>query len=433
MANHNVNISTTTEIPYITVVPASLTASPNDTVTFINSASSSYSCNVQLFDTGEWTNTATVNVPIGGSVVKTVSATATGSDALNLVHYHGGTARNKAFTVTFAAAVDDTLDSITGQLGSDVTGYATSTVWYSGSNVATVSGISGTTASATLSGTMSNKQLRVNGGSWVTSATVSNGNNIEVQGTTGTGEGTGYTVILTLTSGNAVSDTVTVTTASAPVGGTSLIPFSHATGALPASDIISFFAGNNISGVYTRPTNIGSYYKGGTNVPNITQNTTIPTSSTIAFSNFRNAYTTMYFVDTPNSKSGIRNTVTAGGQVVVAWYAFSTAWGTPADWQMGYSPYIKWAAEYQYSITVTSLVINVGTVTTQPRLTLTTPTTWTSASSGAGQVGFGAEMYVSQNSEVFCQGYVTMQVRHPQNTGYTLSVNVPFVLNAFGP
>ena len=89
MANHNVNISTASEIPYITVVPASLTASPNDTVTFINSAYSSYSCNVQLFDAGEWTNTATVNVPIGGSVVKTVSATATGSDALNLVHYHG--------------------------------------------------------------------------------------------------------------------------------------------------------------------------------------------------------------------------------------------------------------------------------------------------------------------------------------------------------
>ena len=435
MANHNVNISTTTEIPYITVVPASLTASQNDTVTFINSAYSSYSCSIELFDAGEWTNTATVNVSIGGSVVKTVSATATGSDALNLFHYHGGTKRNKAFTVTFAAAVDDTLDSITGQLGSDVTGYATSTVWYSGSNVATVSGISGTTASATLSGTMSNKQLRVNGGFWVTSATVSNGNTIEVQGTTGASEGTGYTIILTLTSGNAVSDTVTVTTASEPVGGTSLIPFNHATGSLPFSDIISFFAGATVSGIYTPPTDLGSFYRGGTTVPNITENNAIPTSGTIAFSNFRNAYTNMYFVDTPNSKSGIRNTISSGGQVVVAWYAFDTPWGTPADWQMGYSTYIKWAAEYQYSLTITSFVVNAGGYTVYPRLTAATPTTWTAASGWgtAGQVGFGVEMYVNQNSEIFCQGYVTMQVRHPQNTGYTLSVNVPFVLNAFGP
>ena len=96
---------------------------------------------MQLFDAGEWTNTATVNVPIGGSVVKTVSATATGSDALNRCSLPRWNRKKQAFTVTFAAAVDDTLNSITGQLGSDVTGYAASTVWYSGSNVATVSGI----------------------------------------------------------------------------------------------------------------------------------------------------------------------------------------------------------------------------------------------------------------------------------------------------
>lgn len=217
--------------------------------------------------------------------------------------------------------------------------------------------------------------------------------------------------------------------------GTSLIPFNHATGALPFSEIISFFAGAPVSYIYTPPTDLGSFYRGGTTVPNITQNNAIPTSGAIAFSNFRNAYTNMYFVDTPDSKTGIKNTIPSGGQVVVAWYAFDTPWGTPADWQMGYSPYIKWAAEYQYSLTITSFVVNAGGYTVYPRLTAATPTTWTAASgwSTAGQVGFGVEMYVNQNSEIFCQGYVTMQVRHPQNTGYTLSVNVPFVLNAFGP
>lgn len=278
-------------------------------------------------------------------------------------------------------------------------------------------------------------QVSVNGGAWTTSASVSVGNTVQVRVYPSTTYSDQITVTVSLA---GTSDSCNVTTEPDPsvnIGEGSVINFGHATGAIPFGDVIYFFAGANISGVYTAPNSFSNYYRGGSYVPNITGNSGIPTSSTISLSQFRNAQTVLYFVRKPATKGATRNTISSGGQVVVAWYAFDTPWGNPADWEMGYGAYMKWATEYQYSLTVTSFVVNAGGYTVYPRLTAATPTTWTAASgwSTAGQVGFGVEMYVNQNSEIFAEGYITMQVRHPNNTSNTLSHNVYWSLRCFGP
>ena len=225
-----------------------------------------------------------------------------------------------------------------------------------------------------------------------------------------------------------------------------LIPFGHGSGAISMQDLIDFFGGApNATIPYYPPNNLGSFYKGGAVVPNIAQNAAIPTSGAISLSNFRNAYTDLYFVRTPATKQINKNTITTGGQVVAAWYLFDGMWGNPADWEMGYGANMKYACQYQYTLTITSYNVFAGGVYIYPRLTAATPspvgyssglktgfvdaTSWTEA----GNLGFGVEMFVYQNTEAYVTGYITMSVRHPLALSTVITTNVNFTFNVFGP
>ena len=440
MANRTVNLYLNTELNKVSVMGGGSSGSrrtmtDGDVLTVIHSITSGNTgtITVSTFSASYWTSTANLSLAYNTSGTRTVKTSPT-LGTINLTCASSGLTSGTIF-LEIISSVD--LDPDQFNLGSDLNPVKSGEFQYLAPF--TVSGIStSVTASAATSGDLSGvayTELSVNGGTYAASVTVSNGSIVETRVWPSTTYADQITSTVTI---GTTTDSVNITTEPDPaanIGEGSAIPFAHATGSVPLGDVISFFSGASISGVYAAPTDMGSYYRGGTNVPDITANNTIPLSGTITLNDFRNAQNVLYFVSKPTSKSDNLNTISAGGQLVVAWYAFDTSWGNPADWQMGYGPYIKWACEYQYSLTVTTLTVNAGTVTTAAQLTAATPTTWTAASGWgtAGQVGFGVEMYVSQNSEVRCSGYVTMQVRHPQNTGYTLSVNVPFVLNAFGP
>jgi len=384
---------------------------------------------VSGFDYTNWTSNASLTLGAGANGQRTLNNDPSSTESLFFASSGFSTA---TLSITIASAIDDTLDSITDKLGADINPAALYTVYVSSSFV--VSGISGTSCSVNIT----NGEYNINNLGWVNSAntgTAINGDSIKVRVTSSSSYSTSVSAVLTLTAGNTVSDTWTVTTEpdpTTPIEDGELIPFGHSTGAIPFSDIIDFFAGAPISGLYTPPTNLGSYYRAGLHVPPLTGNANIPTSGAISFSDFRDAYTVLYFVRAPQTKGATRNTISSGGQVVVVWYIFD--FDDPADWEMGYGPFAKYSCEYQYSLTVTQNLVNAGNQSIAPRLTVGTPTTWTPATSwnSAAQLGFAVEMYVDQNTEVFANGYVTMQVRHPDNPSYVLTKNVNWSLRSYG-
>ena len=202
-----------------------------------------------------------------------------------------------------------------------------------------------------------------------------------------------------------------------------VIPFGHASGAIPLSDIRDFFGGNTIAGVWTPPSDMGSFYKGGSYVPNISQNSAIATSGALSLGSFRSAYTSLEFQSVAGNKSGMKLTNGVGNHTLtLAWYSFNYS-GSGADWVLGYGDGMNFATEYYFTRTE-----NTGSgLTTGASLTSTTPTAWTAA--GASFVGFGITATVPRYTEAFMNGNINMYVRHPNSPSSVLTDTIGYTLN----
>lgn len=449
-STHTFNIETNTE-PFVSllVTPTAITAEPGDIISFSRN-SGSEPLSISSFDSRIWETTATLSMSSGTSsasrILRYDPQVLPLTDTLSV--QNTTTAQYKYPTVSIAYPFTNQVSSITGQLGPDVNPYPISTVFTSES--ATVAGLgTGGSATATVqTNGLTSIGLSVNGGSFVSSATVYNGDSIVVRGTTTSAYSTQGWLQLTLSADNAVADAVYITTEPDPAtafdDGTA-ISFGHSTGAIPMSELTGFFAGYPVIGVYDPPYNLGSFYRGGTHVPNMAINNAIPASGTISYSNFRNAGTVLYFVTRPGTKAINYNSISAGSVLTLAWYVFDSEWFGTADWEMGYGPYMKWACEYYWEPPVFSVTaLNAGSCTV-PTLTSTTPSLsgsgqgqqqgWKSASSlnQAGNVGFGLTCTCGQNTEAIFVGTTRMHVRHPQSTSSELTFDVPFRFNVYGP
>lgn len=397
---------------------------------------------IKTFSSAYWTSTADILFTSSGSNSRTVKSSPTYSASSVGVYTNGGLDDVCYFNVQ--SSVDTLPDSIDGDMGANITNANPSQVYEF--DPVTVSGVN-TSVTSTVSGASAQQRKSLNG-TWVTSdLSVSNGDKVYVRGTAASTYSTGATVTLKIggnTSGTLntdyVQDQITMTTGVDPNTGTK-IPFPITSGALSLGDIIDFFGGRNYSAAsYTRPTDIGSYYRNGSYVPNLTtgtpNNSAIPTSGTIAFDDFYSSCTTFYFSVPPNNRfdyvdtSGNNGSGTADVAKVV--WSLQTGAGyfngstQTNNWAMGYGPGMTYNAEYKWEHTAgTQFGSNV---------TFTSP--FTSTALGVfSQNNTFLEVSISTQhyTEAQYSGTITLTARHPDYTSYTVQTTFTYTIGFFGP
>lgn len=208
MANYNVNISHIFESElqsFITfATPSTSLSSPRDvdsgdTVTFINSGSSTHSVSISSFNSNIWTSTANLNLAPGASSVKTTKVTAPDGtiDTLFIaaINYH----------IRTNISADTTPDAF--NIGSDITNAQPGEIFFSSFNVA------GINAASTISITGTGATYNINGGSYTSSnGSVNNGDTIQLRHEGPVNYNASRTATITI---GGVSDSRTVTTVAA--------------------------------------------------------------------------------------------------------------------------------------------------------------------------------------------------------------------------
>lgn len=258
------------------------------------------------------------------------------SDVLGVDTIINGVVRySNVGSITVSAPVDNTPDQF--DLGPNLSGVQPADIFVS--SLVTVSGIN-TGVNASISTTGGSAYFTVNNGTAKTSATVTNGQRIQVFGTADGAYSSSITVTLTI---GGVSDSFVVTTTSTPPA-SALIQF--VSNPITLNNIKAFFGGtllppNNPSN------NLRAYYRGGAYVPDISQNGGVPSSGIISLQNFNISFTTLFFSKLPTSI--LTSTSTLGGST-----SLSQTWSVGSSgndkFDVGFGPGMKGAAQFSYSI-----------------------------------------------------------------------------------
>jgi hypothetical protein len=397
---------------------------------------------IKTFSSAYWTSTADILFTSSGSNSRTVKTNPTLS-ASSVGVYTGGSLDDVCY-FNVISSVDTLPDSIDGDMGANITNANPSQVYEF--DPVTVSGVN-TSVTSSVSGASAQQRKSLNG-TWVTSdLSVSDGDKVYVRGTAASTYSTGATVTLKIGGNTAgtlntdyVQDQITMTTGVDPNTGTK-IPFPITSGTISLGDIIDFFGGRSYSAAsYTRPTDIASYYRNGSYVPNLTtgtpNNSTIPTSGTIEFDDFYSSCTTFYFSVPPNNRfdyvdtSGNNGSGTADVAKVV--WSLQTGAGyfngatQTNNWAMGYGPGMTYNAEYKWEHTAGS---QFGS-----NVTFTSP--FTSTALGVfSQNNTFLEVSISTQhfTEAQYSGTITLTARHPDYTSYTVQTTFTYTIGFFGP
>jgi len=401
------------------------------TVDFSNSSASSGGYTISALNL--FTNNTTFTQAAGAPTTSRTNNGTAGQDSVTFQCYVVGYGtKTLSLYFNFSVPVDDYLDAITGDLGSDIPNYSTATQWES--PAVYVSGVdAGVNVVATVGGTMTSKEISLNGGGYQSTPITSgltNGGYVKVRGTTSSNYSTGTTLTVTFTAGNTVSDSVTVTTIAQPTSGGGLIAFGHATGAIPASDLRNFFIGIPENTVYAQvpsQVSISQLYKGGTYVPNITENANIPTSGEVQFSDYRNAYSSFSIDSITASKATFVSTYNTGltykGDLY--WYILDNVF--TEDVEVGYSPLYKSDIEFYCE-----LIVNSTQNPSEPCvLTADTPTTWTHIDNTNRR--FGVEKTVVSLDFTYNYGTIKVYMRRSGYNSAIDSATVAWTIQFQGP
>lgn len=214
------------------------------------------------------------------------------------------------------------------------------------------------------------------------------------------------------------------------VGQSNKMYFGHATGAIPLSDIRDFFRGPPESTVYQTlgsTASISEYYKGGSYVPNITENANIPTSGTIDFSDFRSSATTFSIESLTASKSTFKSTANTGQTYtgLLEWYILDNVF--TEDMETGYSEFYKSDIEYYCTLQVSS--------TQNPSepciLTPNTPTSWTHIDNTDRR--FGVQKTVVGLDFTYNYGTITIYARPASFPTAVATASASWVIQFQGP
>lgn len=186
----------------------------------------------------------------------------------------------------------------------------------------------------------------INNGLAQTSSTCTNGQKIQVFGTCSSLYGSGTTVTLNI---GGVTDSITATTTSTPPT-ESLIPFPRTNYPITLQEVKNFFGGALMS--VPAPENLRAYMRGGSYVPDISQNAvSVPSSGNIALGNLLGSYTTLYFTKFP--KSILKSAVTSSSSASLnqTWSIRLNPTDTSDDkFDIGYGSGMRGAVEYSYSL-----------------------------------------------------------------------------------
>ncbi|MBO9492066.1 hypothetical protein J7384_17020 [Endozoicomonas sp. G2_1] len=398
MANHAVSFSTQRffEFPEIDerVIRHSGTSSSNrkviaigDTVTFRYAFGVQTSTRVTIsgFDSDLWTNTSPVSLGVGESVTKTIrSGASLRSDA---VFFSASGFTGDAFYFTVVSGADTTPDGFSFNDLVQVSPNQTYT-----SNLIRISGINTPVAASINNG----GSMSVNGGSYRTSATIVNGDSIRIRRTSG---GYGARVSTTITVGG-VSDTWYITTKASPDQG-QIIPFPITSLPINFNAIKQFFGGNG---------SLNDYRRGGTYVPDISQNSRIPTGVPLDMHDFLGSATSFYFTKNPTSRFAFENTFYSGRNIQLIW-------NFGIDWAFGYAN-IGSSVEHRYTLVQT----------TGSGLTLS-PSSAGSFSTSNNYVSVSRNF--NQKEAGTFIGYIRIEARHKDYPSRVLTQNVSYNIEAY--
>jgi hypothetical protein len=318
--------------------------------------------------------------------------------------------------ITVSLPVDAQPDQF--DLGPNISGLQPADTFVS--SLVTISGIT-TSVNASVSTTGGTAYFTVNNGTSQTSATVSNGQRIQVFGTASPNYSDTATVTLNI---GGVTDSINVTTTNTPPA-ESLIPFPVTGVPIALSQVKAFFGGTDPTLNTVAPNNMRSYYRGSSRVPDISQNDGIPSSGQIKLTDFIGSYTTLYFTKFPRSIS--KNMYTGNGSVST-YQTWSLGSSGDDKFDIGFGPGMRGAVDFSYSLSqdtgggkstgVTLVVASGGSAGTynpgNNYVTVQSPT-------------------VTGNSEARYSGTVTINVRSKYSPYPVKSTTVKYFFNFYGP
>ena len=221
------------------------------------------------------------------------------------------------------------------------------------------------------------------------------------------------TTVSTTLSVSTVSDVWSITTRTDPGSG-QIINFPLTAPTIKQSDVILFYGGSQ---PLFRDQNLRAYLKGGTYVPNISQNANIPTSGDLRLTNFLGSATALYFISLGSAQSVFADTVSAPQTRSLSWIV--GRWES-YDPSVGYGN-IRFSCEYYWTLaedtsldTGLSLPAGAGT--------------WSS-----NNLGVTLTASAPQNSERTYAGVLTLFVRSSYDTSKVISTTLGYGFFFFGP
>lgn len=415
-----INYNSETGVTSASFLPPNSNASPlvvvkGDAVQFTfqqTGEASGYTSVIYDFASGYWINTSnSPNLAPGQSFTRLTNMDASvGSGFIDTLIFdaYGSPSRFTPFYIQIMDSLDATPDQF--DVGSNVTGVAPA------DRIAgvpfTLTGMN-TTATASCS---AGCDFTVNNGLSTTSATVKNGDRIQLFVTASAGWSSAVTGTLWV---GSVSDSMTVTTVGAPALN-QLILFPKTAVPIGLNEVINFFGGTSLA--FPPARNMRAYLRGGIYVPDISQNNTLPASGDLKLSQFANKATALIFSSYPKAQNVSGNTTAGLTTLSITW---GVGVGGSTGFDVGYGPGMKGAVEYRYVVTEkttgmlsTGLLVNSNTGS---------PGTWSADNT---------HLTISQshnNLERRYAGTITIQVRSKVNNAVVVSATASYSLNFYGP
>lgn len=307
MANYTITVTTYYENGF-----GSLTFGPDiqlqrgDTVTIDYSTATGNSATVTCsgFTNTVFTNNSTMYLSPGQTETRTVRSDATfGIVTLSASSSVGSTGY---VDVEVVSGIDDTPDSFS--LGPNITSANPGETIYAPK--INVSGIN-TQVTASVTG---NAQVSHSGSNqWSSSITVSSGDTIYIRMTASSAYSTSVSTTLSIGTG---SDYWSITTKTDPGSG-EVINFPKTTTPISLTDVIDFYGGDGVSSTQR---NMRAYLKGDGLVPNISQNSAIPTSGELRLTDFLGSATSLYLEKEPQSGVFFGDTTQGETSGTINWY-----------------------------------------------------------------------------------------------------------------
>ena len=428
MANHTAYIAGDAELSVIFVTNGGSSGSPielnpGDTLTVTHSSSSNISGSIPVgsWSSSLWSGTSTAYVSRGSSVTRTIKSGATENVTDTITCTQSGYSTGYIYVRVPPAAPPVSnkkpnafsVPSITNANPSDTVNFQTVSV-------------TGNSAAATSRVTGGVQQRKSPTGTWTTSdITVNSGDSVYLRATASSSYST--TTNFTLRIGDLTGTngenydyetaSFSVTTVSDPgVGQTLSFPISS--GTISMEDIIEFFDFPPVVGsVGFQPAeDLGSFYRGGTFVPNVAGNNGIPTSGQIQLDDFYGSETRWY-LSSPGLVIREANTLSGPSSFTLSFTVNYTSFGG------GYSPNVGRNSEFKNGSIVEVWSNNANTLNVTGGSS-TYSSTWSMTVS----------MTASANQEREFYGYIPVDGRsRVDNTKTQTGLRVYFWFFFYGP